>query len=243
MPLENELWEIAISLGADLYGIADLRPHEAAMVKQGGEFVSGYPFAVSVGIRLLDTIVDQIPNRSQRAVRVSYRSHTYDVVNGRLDQISSLLAGRLQKEEYRSMPVPASERIDDERICAMFSHKMAAHLAGLGWIGKSCLLITPQYGPRVRWTTVLTDYPFSKAGTPMDPRCGSCEDCVKACPTSAFTGRMFDQEEPREARFEARKCDQYFRDMEKQMLKPVCGMCVYICPHGRNTTKRAKRAD
>ncbi len=205
-----------ISLGADLYGIADLRPHEATVVKQGGELVSGYPFAISVGIRLLDTIVDQIPNRSQRAVRVSYRSHTYDVVNGRLDQISSLLAGRLQKEGHRSMPVPASERIDDERICAMFSHKMAAHLAGLGWIGKSCLLVTPQYGPRVRWTTVLTDYPFSKAGTPMDPRCGSCEECVKACPTSAFTGRMFDQEEPREARFEARKCDQYFRDIKSK---------------------------
>ncbi len=241
MPLEDDLQGLAMSLGADLYGIADLRPHETAIIKQGGEMVSGYPFAISVGIRLLDTIVDQIPNRSQRTVRVSYRSHTYDVVNGRLDVISSLLASHLQKEGYRCMPVPASERIDDERICAMFSHKMAAHLAGLGWIGKSCLLVTPQYGPRVRWTTVLTDYPFSRFGIPMDPRCGNCEECTKACPTGAFTGRMFDRDEPREARFDARKCDQYFKDMEKQAPKPVCGMCVFICPHGRNIAKNAKR--
>lgn len=238
MPLEDDLRAMAMSMGADLYGISDLRPFEVAVVEQGGTLVSGYPYAISVGIRLLDTIVDEVPNRSLRSVRVSYRSHTYDVVNGRLDQISSLLAGRLQKEGYRSMPVPASERIDDERICALFSHKMAAHLAGLGWIGKSCLLITPQYGPRVRWTTVLTDHPFSKTGTPIDSRCGNCEECVKACPVRAFTGRMFDQNEPREARFDARKCDQYFKEMEKQTPKPMCGMCVYICPHGRNIKKK-----
>jgi epoxyqueuosine reductase len=241
MPLEDELHDMAMALGADLYGIADLRPCEAAMIEQGGQLVSGYPFAISVGLRLLDTIVDQVPNRSQRAVRVSYRSHTYDVVNGRLDQISSILSSRLQKEGYRSMPVPASDRVDDERVCAMFSHKMAAHMAGLGWIGKSCLLVTPQYGPRVRWTTVLTDYPFSHVGTPMDPRCGNCEECVNACPMAAFTGRMFNETEPREARFDARKCDRYFKDMEKQMQKPVCGMCVYICPYGRKITTRTVR--
>lgn len=238
MSLEDELRGVAMSLGADLYGIADLRDCEPAVIAQGGSLVSGYPFAISAGIRLLDTIVDQIPDRSQRAVRVSYRSHTYDVINGRLDHISSLLAGRLQKEGYRSMPVPASERIDDERICAVFSHKMAASLAGLGWIGKSCLLVTPEYGPRVRWTTVLTDYPFSNPGKPIRPRCGECRECVNACPVGAFTGRGFDKDEPREARYDARKCDGYFREMEKQMPKPVCGMCVYICPHGRNIKKR-----
>jgi epoxyqueuosine reductase len=238
MSLEDDLRGVTVSMGADLYGIADLRPCLPAAVRQGGDLVSGYPFAISAGIRLLDTIVDRIPDRSQRAVRVSYRSHTYDVVNGRLDQISSLMAGRLQKEGYRSMPIPASERIDDERICAMFSHKMAANLAGLGWIGKSCLLITPEYGPRVRWTTVLTDYPFSSVGTPIGPRCGECRECVNACPVGAFTGRRFDPEEPREARFDARKCDEYFQEMEKQAPKPVCGMCVYICPHGRNIKKK-----
>ena len=241
MPLEDELYSLATSMGADLYGVADLRPYEVEMVRQGGELVSGYPYAISVGIRLLDTIVDQLPNRSLRSVRVSYRSHSYDVINGRLDTISSLLAARLQKEGYRSMPVPASERIDDERICAMFSHKMAAHLAGLGWIGKSCLLVTPQYGPRVRWTTVLTDHPFTRTGKPMDTICGNCEECLKACPVQAFTGRLFEQEEPREARFDARKCDQYFKDLEKQAPKPTCGMCVFICPHGRNISMKSKR--
>ena len=241
MPLEDELRSLAMSLDADLYGIADLRPYQVAVIEQGGDLVSGYPFAISVGIRLLDTIVDQVPNRALRSVRVSYNSHAYEVINVRLDQISSLVSLRLQKEGYRSMPVPASERIDDERICAMFSHKMAAHLAGLGWIGKSCLLVTPQFGPRVRWTTVLTDYPFAKTGTPMDTICGNCEECVKACPTQAFTGRIFDQGESREARYDARKCERYCKDLERQMPKPICGVCVYICPHGRNIAMKPKR--
>jgi epoxyqueuosine reductase QueG len=90
----------------------------------------------------------------------------------------------------------------------------------------------------VRWTSVLTDYPFSSVGTPVAPRCGECKECLNACPVGAFTGRAFDQDEPREARFDARKCDGYFKDMEKQAPKPVCGMCVYICPHGRNIKKR-----
>jgi len=49
---------------------------------------------------------------------------------------------------------------------------------------------------------------------------------------------MFDRNEPREARFDAKKCDRYFRDMENQAPKPVCGLCVYICPHGRNIKKK-----
>ena len=74
-------------------------------------------------------------------------------------------------------------------------------------------------------------------GTPMVPRCGNCEECVKACPTGAFTGRMFIEEEPGRPG-SMRRCDQYFKDMEKQMPKPICGMCVYICPHGRNIKKK-----
>jgi hypothetical protein len=66
MPLVDELYETTMAWGADLYGIADLRPCEEAILEPGGALVSGYPFAVSVEIRLLDTIVDQLPDRSQR---------------------------------------------------------------------------------------------------------------------------------------------------------------------------------
>jgi epoxyqueuosine reductase QueG len=120
----------------------------------------------------------------------------------------------------------------------MFSHKMAAHLAGLGWIGKSCLLITPQVGPRVRWVSVLTDAPLEVTGEPMVEQCGSCQECVEICPVQAFTGRPFREEEPREMRYDAGKCDRYFRKMkEKNGDLAICGLCLYVCPHGRTREK------
>ncbi|UCG16502.1 MAG: epoxyqueuosine reductase, partial [Phycisphaerales bacterium] len=120
------------------------------------------------------------------------------------------------------------------RFCAAFSHKLAAHLAGLGWIGKSCLLITPEVGPRVRWTTVLTDAPLATTGEAMDERCGDCDQCVEICPAGAVTGRAFRADEPRDARFDTSKCDGYFATMKEQDPETaVCGMCLYVCPHGR----------
>ncbi|MCK9565162.1 MAG: hypothetical protein M0Q43_03825 [Methanothrix sp.] len=70
----------------------------------------------------------------------------------------------------------------DERVAVVFSHKLAAHMAGLGWIGKSCLLITPEAGPRVRWASVLTDAPMKATGYAMAERCGECRKCVDVCP-------------------------------------------------------------
>jgi len=62
--------------------------------------------------------------------------------------------------------------------------------------------------------------------------CGECEECVRACPVGAFTGRDFQPDEPREARFDAAACDRYFKSLKQKGRVAVCGMCLYICPHG-----------
>jgi epoxyqueuosine reductase QueG len=121
------------------------------------EPIAEFSRAISIGIALLHSIVDQLPQRADPAVAMNYKHHAYDLVNQRLDHITSRLSSLLQSEGCRALPVPASQTVDDERLCDVFSHKMAAHLAGLGWIGKNCMLITPEVGPRVRWATVLTD--------------------------------------------------------------------------------------
>ena len=118
----------------------------------------------------------------------------------------------------------------------MFPHKTAANLAGLGWIGKSCLLVTPEAGPRVRWATILTDAPLT-AGQPLEQRCGKCRECVDVCPSQAFTGRSFQADEPRETRYDVHKCNAYMRQNAEQTDARVCGMCVYVCPYGRNKAK------
>jgi epoxyqueuosine reductase len=64
-------------------------------------------------------------------------------------------------------------------------------------------------------------------------KCGKCTKCVDICPVHAFTGRAFVEGEPRESRYDARACEKYFDKMEEEGIVSICGMCLFICPHGR----------
>lgn len=236
MDLLDRFQTIARENHVDYFGIADLLSAESSIRDIGGELVAGYPRAVSCGIGLLDTLVDLLPGKREHpAYAALYRHHAYDVVNARLDQITLDIASAIQNAGYAAFPISASKRADDTKVAGLFSHKLAANLAGLGWIGKSCLLITPDHGPRVRWCTVLTDAPLEPTGVPIKNRCGECTACRDACPIHAITGRSFDPDEPREMRLDARACDWFFREMERSGTPSVCGMCLYSCPWGKRS--------
>jgi len=49
-----------------------------------------------------------------------------------------------------------------------FSHKLAATRSGIGWIGKTDLLITSRFGPRVRLASILTAVNISQIGVPIN---------------------------------------------------------------------------
>jgi epoxyqueuosine reductase QueG len=230
----SDLRTRAQALGADFCGVADLTPADDLNRLLGGELTAPYPRAVSIGVALPTAIVDQLDRHEEKRVALAYRSHGYDAINVRLDQLTSRVTSILQQGGHRAFPVAASQTIDGERHHGLFSHKLAAHLAGLGWIGKSCLLVTPQAGPRVRWATVLTDAPL-ETGHPMDERCGSCTTCVEACPAHAFSGRSFREDEPREARFDVHKCYAYQRNEREHLKSILCGVCLYVCPYGSDS--------
>jgi epoxyqueuosine reductase len=235
LDLETLVADIRASGRADYIGTAALSKAYEFIRNQGGDFIAELPTCVSIGIVLPSSIVDLLPRRNERAVQVSYRLHAYEIVNQRLDLLTSEIASLLQGAGYKAFPIPAAERVDDKRICAFFSHKLAANLCGFGWIGKSCLLVTPKHGPRVRWSSVLTDAPVPKNEEQLPVRCGKCSKCVDVCPVKAFTGRGFAPEEPREARFSAEKCSRYFEEMPRQGQLKVCGMCLYVCPFGMDS--------
>ncbi|MEW6750528.1 MAG: 4Fe-4S double cluster binding domain-containing protein [Candidatus Latescibacterota bacterium] len=235
--LDSRVRALALQLGADFCGVADLTAVQDQVQRQGGTLVSGYPRAVSVGVALLHALVDQLPDHRDPLVAAAYRHHGYDVVNLRLDQLAARLASALQAAGHRALPIAASQQADPERLCAVFSHRLAAHQAGMGWIGRSCALVTPQVGPRARWATVLTDAPL-QPGTPMDVRCGECRACVEACPAGAISGQAFRADQPREARLDAPACRRYQEEVKAAIGLPVCGMCLYACPHGRQAPSR-----
>lgn len=64
--------------------------------------------------------------------------------------------------------------------------KRLAVEAGLGWIGRQSLLLTPQFGSYVLLGEVVLTEPCDRYDEPFaESRCGSCRACVESCPAGA----------------------------------------------------------
>lgn len=226
--LATDLRRIAAEGGTDMFGVADLVPARAYIRELYGDYVAAFPRAVSVAMQLSPAAVEQLVDHKSVPPTRNYRWYVYQVVNPNLDRTSAMIVRRLVQAGYRAYLVPASDTVDKERLLGSFSHKLAAHLAGLGFIGKACLLVTEKYGARVRFGTVLTDAPL-EASAPMDGKCGECNRCVEICPVHAFTGVEFRSEDPREVRFKAQLCSAYMEHREKTLGARSCGRCVLAC--------------
>ena len=229
--LTEQLRVFSRESGADLFGVADLAPARDVLIAGENVIAGGFPRAVSIGMRLCDTIVDgHSPDEDRH--KSLYWHHVYRVVTPELDRLAHGVARWLANKGYEVLPVPGSMPYDRDKLEGIFSHKLAAHLAGLGWITKSCLLLTEEFGPRVRLVSVLTDAPL-ETGSPLDDRCGKCNVCIDACPVGAFTGVEFDPALNRETRFDVFKCEQYRRTH-------ACGLCVSTCPRGIPKVRQRK---
>ena len=65
------------------------------------------------------------------------------------------------------------------------SDRAVAERAGIGWSGKNCSVITPEFGSYVYLGEMITNIPF-EPDTPMEDQCGTCTKCLDACPTGAL---------------------------------------------------------
>lgn len=229
--LSESLKHFSRGKGADLFGVADLTAAGPFIAAYGPDWVGRFPRAVSIGMQLNDTIVD-VHSPEERIPHSLYWHHVYDVVTPSLDFLAYDISRWLREQGFQSFPVPGSTPYNFKTLAGMVSHKLVAHLAGIGWIGKSCLLVTKAYGPRIRFVSVLTDAPL-EAGRPIDKPCGKCRACVDACPVGAFSGREFHPEESRDMRFDAYKCRDYRREHP-------CGLCVSSCPKGKAGKAKAR---
>jgi epoxyqueuosine reductase len=234
--LTNELDIFCREKGADLFGIADLGPAHAFLSSCGDPIVKGFPRAISIGMQINDTIVENHDPNEPRGKSL-YWHHIYDVVSESLNFLAYDVSRWLADRGWDVLPVPASMPYNLKKLQGVISHKLAAHLAGVGWIGKSCLLLTSEFGPRVRFTTVLTDAPITgplTGGAAKDKKCGKCEACIDACPVSALAGVEFTPADDVGIRFDTAKCSDY-------RVKHPCGLCVSACPIGERSKKRRRQ--
>ncbi len=72
--------------------------------------------------------------------------------------------------------------VDDDR----FVDRAAAVRAGVGWTGRSTMVLTPGHGPWQLFGSVATDLELVET-PPMRRTCGTCVACIPACPTGAIT--------------------------------------------------------
>jgi epoxyqueuosine reductase QueG len=216
-----------------IYGFANLEGLLEAEFKD-------YTFGISIGKKLDDSIVDLVEN----GPTMEYYQH-YHNVNTELDRIASQICKELNENGIRSRNIiPTIKTTGDELkdLKYKISHKMVATRAGLGWIGKTDLLISKKFGPRLRLVSVLLEKPLDIESREINQsHCGTCDICVEKCPAKAANGKLWNIETYRDEFFDAYKCRAMCAELAKKHLNQdirICGICVSVCPIGNKGRKK-----
>lgn len=215
--------------GASVVRVADTS-RLAGIETEPADLLSDYPRAISIAVRLSGPIMDGIVDRPTPL----YAAH-YSRVNQLLDDLAIRTTNLLQSSGFRATPIPASMILDAERWTSFISHKAVAIAAGIGWQGKSLLVVSPEYGPRIRLVTVLTNASI-EPDSPLRNRCGDCTKCQDHCPAGAIRGaRTNSHFATRSEALELDKCVHQVRDVFAQIphiISGICGVCIKVCPWG-----------
>ena len=215
--------------GASLVGFAQIEGlYNMDESASGAEPRPMPPMGVSIALAIPREVVLGIRERPTPAYE-----NAYHILNDKLDALATYCAKALQQLGYFALPQTVAAVEEFGVYTTRMPHKTVAVQAGLGWIGKSALLVTPQYGSAVRLTSVLTDAPLA-AGSPIDNRCGACMRCHDACPGHAITGRLWDATHERDWVFDALACRKAARERAWNELHhqiTLCGKCIEICPY------------
>ena len=213
------------SAGIDLWGAAANDPVMPAAPE--------LPVAISLMARIDPHALARLQLGEPAAYRAEYRR-----LNGLLDAAGDALLFALRRQgaaaDRRDATIYAERPESGDWLAAgVFAHKTAATRAGLGWIGKTALFVSPETGPKVRLATVFTDLPLDTGAPVTEGRCGSCRACLDACPAGAGRDVVWRAGMSRDELFDAAACDRYMAGLAPVDGHRVCGLCVLACPFGR----------
>jgi epoxyqueuosine reductase len=198
--LTKEIKATILELGADIVGVAPVeRLKNAPKGNRPVDYMPDAKNVISFGSHLADGILDVWGEYSQPGKTISpYLFYGYGLVNLELGRIANVVAKRLEYQGYKSLMFPPTWPISSYRWLGLregderadFSHRHAAVAAGLGELGFNGLVLTPNFGPRVRFNSVITNAPL--VPSPMYEGPALCQPercdylCVKVCPAQAL---------------------------------------------------------
>ena len=183
-------------LDADLVGAANIERFAHAPPRMSPQGI--LPSARSVIVLAL--------HHPDAAIELGGRDHPQEIgpyriqyhLNQRLEEMAYRMALLLERLGFQAVPIAASniwryEGYKDltENFAPDMSHRYAAVAAGLADLGYSALAVTPEYGARQRFISVITD--AALVPTPLlEPGsvCDNCRLCVEHCPAEALSKEL-----------------------------------------------------
>ena len=209
--------------GADLVGIGDL-------TELPGEVRGNMPVGICVAVKYPKEVIERISE-----LPTAEYNEWYNKLNKMLDKMVTYGAERLKEKGFQAVAQTRAQVGNGEKDNnTPLPHKTVATRAGIGWIGKSALLVTEQYGPMIRISSILTDAPLETAVPFNKSKCGACMICPRACPAGAISGKVWEVGLYRDEFFDPVKCRKTAKERSKKGFggeNTICGKCIEVCPY------------
>lgn len=229
--LNDKIEKFVLGLGAARIGFADISDQEASRRKD-----------MPRGIVIFKEIRKDIVNQIRRGPTQDYYKE-YNDLNQFLNHVSELTAEYIRSLGYNAFTNPTTVvTVSNDNTTEILPHKTLATKSGIGWIGKSALLVTKEYGPAIRMTGIYTDAPLNVGEPIVSSNCEGCNLCVEACPAGAMNGISWRKHIKRESFYNADKCKEKALELSANagIDNTICGICIHVCPY---TQKYLKSVD
>lgn len=216
----DELHSYAITIGASEIGYSSVPPEWVFK-----NTAIRYTHAIVLTMEMNKSRMDKAPN-PDTAVMVH---ETYN----QLGQVSNKIADWLRERGYAAHA--------GHPLGGMALYPPIAQTAGLGWRGVSGLLITPEFGPRVRLAAVFTEienlpvYEGDEHAWVLD-FCESCKHCIRDCPPDAFYNKPIQHKNGLVTVLDNAKCFPYFAKNHG------CSVCIKVCPFNQQNYEKIKKS-